>query len=152
MSDKVKARPIHPAAKRARSRNGRRPAAGPGAQLVKACLLAFLLGAGSCVGLLALFALLLTHTPLPLALVRPLAGLAAAAGAAVTGGVLARRMGRGMLLCGLGSGLFYAVCQMAAAFLGNGGLSLAGPDLMLPVALVLGGLLGGSFAALRSVR
>ena len=56
-----------------------------------------------------------------------------------------------MMLCGLGCGAFYAACQIGAAFLYNGQM-LTGNDLMLPVALLLGGVLGGSAAALRAVR
>ena len=49
----------------------------------------FAAGVGLCLLLLALAAFLLTHTPLPLHLVQPMACLAASAGAAVSGFLLA---------------------------------------------------------------
>ena len=58
----------------------------------------FAAGVGLCLLLLALAAFLLTHTPLPLHLVRPMACLAASAGAAVSGFLLAGKSG--------GSGLY----------------------------------------------
>ena len=137
MSDKVKAKPNRAVAKRRRANAGKRPANTP---------------ASLCAALLALFALLLANTPLPLALVRPLACLAASAGAACSGYVLARQTGSRMLLCGLACGAFYAACQLAAVLLRNGGMADPGSDVMLPIALVLSGVLGGSAAALRAAR
>lgn len=152
MSDTVKMRSRSPKAKHTAVRKKRPPAAAPGTRAVKACIFSFAAGVGLCAALLALFALLLANTPLPLTMVRPLACLAAAAGAALSGGLLARQIGRRMMLCGLGCGAFYAVCQIAASFLWSGELPLTGSEAMLPLALLLGGLAGGSAAALRAVR
>lgn len=152
MSDKVKAKPNRAVAKRRRANAGKRPASTPASRAVKACTLSFAAGVALCAALLALFALLLANTPLPLALVRPLACLAASAGAACSGYVLARRTGSRMLLCGLACGAFYAACQLAVVLLRNGGMADPGSDVMLPIALVLGGVLGGSAAALRAAR
>lgn len=60
-------------------------------------LAAFGCGVGSCMLLLAACAFLLTHTALPLGLVRPMACMAAAAGAAVSAAVLAHQCGEKLL-------------------------------------------------------
>ena len=57
-----------------------------------------------------------------------------------------------LLLCGLGCGAFYAVCLMAATLAASGELDWQGANAMLPMALLLGGLLGGALAALRGSR
>ena len=101
---------------------------------------------------LALFAALLANTPLPLTLVRPLACAAASAGAALSGFLLARKLKKQMLLCGLGSGAFWAACQSVAAIAMSGQDLLQGGNLMLPIALLLGGILGGALAAVWAVR
>ncbi len=132
-----------------RPRNGRRTRNTASQQFLRAALLAFAGGTAVCVLLLALFALILAHTPLPLSLVRPLACLGAAAGAAVSGLLLAKKLGKQYLLCGLGCGFFYSVCQIAAAVAAGGALPARSADLMLPVALLLSGTLGGALAALR---
>ena len=56
------------------------------------------------------------------------------------------------VLCGLGCGAFYAVCLLAATLLANGRLDWQGSNAMLPLALLLGGLLGGALTALRAGR
>lgn len=66
--------------------------------------------------------------------------------------VLARRLQKRLLLCGLGCGAFYAVCLLAATLLANGRLDWQGSNAMLPLALLLGGLLGGALTALRAGR
>lgn len=109
----------------------------------------FAAGGGLCLLLLALAAFLLTHTPLPLHLVRPMACLAASAGAAVSGFLLAGKIGRQRFVCGLICGAFYALCLLAAAFLVHGVPSWTRSDAMLPLALLLGGTLGGAFSAIR---
>ena len=78
--------------------------------------------------------------------------MAAAVGAAVSAAVLARRLQKRLLLCGLGCGAFYAVCLLAATLLANGRLDWQGSNAMLPLALLLGGLLGGALTALRAGR
>ena len=60
--------------------------------------------------------------------------------------------GRSAALCGLGCGAFYAVCLLAATLLANGRLDWQGSNAMLPLALLLGGLLGGALTALRAGR
>ena len=117
-----------------------------------ALLLAFGCGVGACMVLLALGAFLLTLTGLPLAAVRPMACMTAAIGAAVSALTLARRLKQRLLLCGLGCGAFYTVCLMAATLAANGELDWQGTNAMLPLALLLGGLLGGALAALRGSR
>ena len=109
----------------------------------------FAAGVGLCLLLLALAAFLLTHTPLPLHLVRPMACLAASAGAAVSGFLLAGKIGRQRLVCGLICGAFYALCLRAAAFLVHGVSSWTRSNAMLPLALLLGGTLGGALSAIK---
>lgn len=116
-----------------------------------ALLLAFGCGVGACILLLALAALLLTHTGLPLTAVRPMACLAAAIGAAVSARVLAGRLKQKLLLCGLGCGAFYTICLLAATLLANGEIDWRG-NAMLSLALLLGGVLGGAVSALREGR
>lgn len=117
-----------------------------------ALLLAFSCGVGVCMLLLALAALLLTLTNLPLSAVRPMACMAASIGVAVSGFVLARRLKEKLLLCGLGCGAFYTVCLLAATLLAGGMPDWQGGNAMLPLALMLGGLLGGAAAALQEGR
>ena len=109
----------------------------------------FAAGVGLCLLLLALAAFLLTHTPLPLHLVQPMACLAASAGAAVSGFLLAGKIGRQRFVCGLICGAFYALCLLAAAFLVHGVPSWTRSDVMLPLALLLGGTLGGALSAIK---
>lgn len=112
----------------------------------------FLAGTGLCLALLALFAFLLTHTPLPLHMVQPMACLAAAAGAALSGYFLANKLARQRLLCGLACGGFYAICLLVAAILVHGIPDWTRSDTMLPVALLLGGTLGGALSAMKEGR
>ena len=84
---------------------------------------------------------------MPLTLVRPLACAAAAAGAFVSAWVFAARVRRQRLLCGLGCGVFYAVCQLTAAWAVNGSLPAGSGALMLPLALLCSGVAGGALAA-----
>ena len=109
-------------------------------------------GVGSCMLLLAACAFLLTHTALPLGLVRPMACMAAAAGAAVSAAVLAHQCREKLLLCGLGCGVFYTVCLLGASLLAGGEVNWQGSNVMLPIALLLGGLLGSAVTALRTNR
>lgn len=141
-----KKKPIHPYGVRRRSVASKPPSWLP------AVLASFAGGVGVCLTLLAAFALLLTYMPVPLTLVRPLACLAAAAGAAVSGLVLARKIGKQLLLCGLGCGVFYGLCQITAATALCGAPPMQGSDMMLSLALLLSGTLGGTLAALRPGR
>lgn len=102
--------------------------------------------------LLAACAFLLTHTALPLGLVRPMACMAAAAGVAVSAAVLAHQCGEKLLLCGLGCGVFYTACLLGASLLAGGEVNWQGSNVMLPIALLLGGLLGSAVTALRTNR
>lgn len=119
---------------------------------IRAVILSFAAGICFCgIGFL-LFAWLLSHTAIPVLLVRPFACIMSAAAAALSGFVLGRKVSRQYLLCGVGVGVFYAVCQLGAAFLSTGFVAQQGSDLMLPLALLLGGTLGGAFAALKAVH
>ena len=124
------------------AKNLRKPKTGIKNPAAAALLLSFGCGVGVCILLLALAAFLLTYTGLPLS----------AVGAAVSAAVLARRLRKRLLLCGLGCGAFYAVCLLAATLLANGRLDWQGSNAMLPLALLLGGLLGGALTALRAGR
>lgn len=119
---------------------------------LRAVLLAFAGGLAVAAALLALFAALLTAAPIPLSAARPMACLGLAAGAAVSGWLLANGIGRAMLLCGLGSGVFYAACDLLAGVLLQGSLTPQQGNAPLLAALLLGGLLGGSLAAVRGKR
>ena len=134
------------------AKNMRKPKTGGKNPAVSALLLSFGCGVGACLLLLALAAFLLTHTGLPLSAVRPMACLAAAVGAAMSAAVLARRLKEKLLLCGLGCGAFYAVRLLVATLLANVRLDWQGSNAMLPLALLLGGLLGGALTALRAGR
>ena len=128
-----------------------RPRSRPRGQNAPAWILVqvFAAGVGLCLLLLALAAFLLTHTPLPLHLVRSMACLAASAGAAISGFLLAGKIGRQRFVCGLICGAFYALCLLAAAFLVHGVPSWTRSDAMLPLALLLGGTLGGALSAIK---
>ena len=125
------------------AKNLRKPKIGVKNPAAAALLLSFGCGVGVCILLLALAAL---------SAVRPMACMAAAVGAAVSAAMLARRLRKRLLLCGLGCGAFYAVCLLAATLLANGRLDWQGSNAMLPLALLLGGLLGGALTALRAGR
>ena len=107
------------------AKNLRKPKIGVKNPAAAALLLSFGCGVGVCILLLAL---------------------------AVSAAVLARRLQKRLLLCGLGCGAFYAVCLLAATLLANGRLDWQGSNAMLPLALLLGGLLGGALTALRAGR
>lgn len=127
-------------------------AAPPSQRLLRILLASFAGGIGVCILLMAILALAFTKMPIPLTLVRPMACLSAAAGSAVSGLLLARGMGKQLLLCGLGCGAFYSVCQLGAALAMTGSLPTQSADFMLPVALLLSGTLGGALAAMRPSR
>ena len=133
------------------AKNLRKPKTGVKNPAVAALLLSFGCGVGVCILLLAC-AFLLTHTALPLGLVRPMACMAAAAGAAVSAAVLSHQCREKLLLCGLGCGVFYTVCLLGASLLAGGEVNWQGSNVMLPIALLLGGLLGSAVTALRTNR
>ena len=148
MSEKTKI--YRPRTRKGTARRSARRTESGGAALLRAAITAFAVGVLVCVLLLALFALLLTHAPLPLTLVRPLSCAAAAFGVFFSGWVFAKRSGRQMLLCGLGCGTFYAACQLSAAWAVNGRVFLGREAWMLPLMLLLSGTAGGALAAVRS--
>ena len=76
----------------------------------------------------------------------------AAAGAALSGALLAGKIGRQRLICGLVCGAFYSLCLLAAAVLAHGVPSWTHSDTMLPLALLLGGTLGGALSAVKEGR
>lgn len=119
--------------------------------VLRAIVVSFVCGVALSGLLLCLFAALLAHTSLPLTLVRPMACAAAAAGVAVSGLLLARQIKKGLLLCGLSCGLFYAICQLVAAWLVQGAFPQSG-DLVLTFALLLSGVFGGALAAVWSAN
>lgn len=121
-------------------------------QMLRAAVLAFCCGAGLCLLLMALFAVLLANTPLPLSMVRPMACAAAAMGVALSGTVFAGCVGRKLLLCGLGCGVFYAACQLVTAFAVHGAAFVQNGGVMLAVVLLMSGTLGGALAAVRAVH
>lgn len=124
----------------------------PAEQMLRAGVLAFGCGVGVSLLLLALFAVLLANTPMPLSMVRPMACAAVAVGAALSGAVFAGRVGCKLLLCGLGCGVFYAACQLVAAFAVYGTAFAQNGGVMLAVVLLMSGTLGGALAAVRAVR
>ena len=65
------------------------------------------------------------------------------------GFLLAGKIGRQRFVCGLICGAFYALCLLAAAFLVHGVPSWTRSDAMLPLALLLGGTLGGALSAIK---
>lgn len=116
---------------------------------VPAFVLAFGCGTGTSLALLAAFAFVLERFSLPLAAVQPMAVAAAWVGAAVSGWVLGSKLGRLRLVCGAGCGLFYCLCLLLAAFVMRGTVALQGAGLAVPVALLLGGIAGGTVSALH---
>lgn len=60
--------------------------------------------------------------------------------------------GEKLLLCGLGCGVFYTACLLGASLLAGGEVTWQGSNVMLPIALLLGGLLGSAVTALRTNR
>lgn len=124
----------------------------PTARPVATAVVSIAAGLLVCIGLFAAFAALLTAAPIPLSAARPLACLGAAVGAAVSGYLMAKSMGRALLLCGLGSGVFYAVCVLLAGAITQGSLERQSADWLLPAALVLGGMFGGALVAVRGQR
>lgn len=138
-------RPAPPRAGRAAGKTTNTP------NWVTAILGAFGCGTGAAILLLAVFAFLSERMSLPVTAVRPLALAAAWCGSAVSGYVLAKGLGKQRLLCGLCSGLFYCLCLLAASFMAAGEVFLEGSNMALPIALLLGGLIGGVVSALRAV-
>lgn len=136
----------------ARTRGHKNNPRNPGSILARAAILSFVCGTALCVMLLCVFSVLLANTPLPLTLVRPFSCVAVAAGVALSGVLFSKQIGRQFLLCGLFCGLFYAVCQLIAAFILQGTDFWRNGSLLLTAVLLMSGLFGGAFAAARAVR
>ncbi len=115
-----------------------------------AILAAFLGGMFTLAALMAAFAFVSERFSLTVAAVRPLALAAAWCASAVSGYILAGRLGQQRLLCGLLCGLFYSACLLLASFLAAGSIDLQGANLALPISLLLGGLVGGLVSAMRA--
>ena len=99
------------------AKNLRKPKIGVKNPAAAALLLSFGCGVGVCILLLALAAFLLTHTVVS---ARSAAyGLygGGSGGRLCPPAMLARRLQKRLLLCGLGCGAFYAVCLLAATLL-----------------------------------
>lgn len=115
-----------------------------------ALILSFLGGVGAGTAFLAVSALLLAKSLLPLSLVEPLACAACGVGAGISGLVLAALLGHQRLLCGLGCGGFYALCLMLATILQGGTLQWNGSTISIAAVLLFGGMFGGALTALRA--
>lgn len=120
-------------------------------RLLGAAVISFLCGAVLILLLLCLFAFLLAHSSLPLTLVRPFACAAAAMGVATSGFIFARKIHQQYLLCGLACGVFYICCQLLAVFLLQGADSLRNGSITLSLVILMSGLFGGAFAAVKAV-
>lgn len=138
-------RSIHPNNRKSNSRN-------PGNPLLGAAVFSFLCGTAVLLLALCTFAFLLAHTPVPLTLVRPFACIAAALGVALSGVIFAQKIGRRFLLCGIVCGLFYAACQLFAAYLLQGVSFVQNGSIMLSIVVLMSGLFGGAFAAAKAVH
>ena len=124
----------------------------PADRLLGAAVFSFLGGIAVILLAMCIFSLLLAHAPVPLTLVRPFACAAAALGVAFSGSLFAKKVGQRFLLCGLVCGLFYAICQLLAAYLLQGNAFLQNGSFLLSVVVLMSGLFGGAFAAARAVR
>lgn len=149
MSNKSKA--VH-VSRSVRTRSRKANARTSGDILVRTAIYSFVCGTALCVLLLCVFSALLANTPIPLTMVRPFSCVAAAAGVALSALLFSRKMGRQFLLCGLLCGLFFAVCQLVAAFILQGTGIWQNGSLLLTAVLLMSGLFGGAFAAARSIR
>ena len=134
------------------AKNLRKPKIGVKNPATAALLLSFGCGVGVCILLLALAAF--SADAYRAAIVRSAAyGLY---GGGSGGGCVRCRAGpadcrKGCCCAGWAAGR-YAVCLLAATLLANGRLDWQGSNAMLPLALLLGGLLGGALTALRAGR
>lgn len=116
-----------------------------------AVLAAFIGGAVVAAVLMGAFAFVSERFSLPAASARPLALAALWCAAAVSGYILAARLGRQRLFCGMMCGVFYCACLLLASWLYAGCVDLDGANMALPVSLLLGGIVGGIVSAIRAV-
>lgn len=119
-----------------------------GQNLVWVVVRAFLGGFVATLILLVIGAAAFARFPIPGELVRPVACTIAGVGAALSGMLLAKGIGRQRLLCGLASGAFYSLCIAGASAL-KGGFAFEQRAIALICMLLLTGMLGGTLTALR---
>lgn len=119
-----------------------------GRNLVWVVVRAFLGGFAATLILLMIGAAAFARFPIPGDLVRPVACTIAGVGAAFSGMLLAKGIGRQRLLCGLASGAFYSLCIAGASAL-KGGFAFEQRAIALICMLLLTGMLGGTLTALR---
>lgn len=119
-----------------------------GQNLVWVIVRAFLGGFVTTLILLMIGAAAFARFPIPGDLVRPVACTIAGVGAALSGMLLAKGIGRQRLLCGLASGAFYSLCIAGASAL-KGGFAFEQREIALICMLLLTGMLGGTLTALR---
>ena len=119
-----------------------------GRNLVWVVVRAFLGGFAATLILLMIGAAAFARFPIPGDMVRPVACTIAGVGAAVSGMLLAKGIGRQRLLCGLASGVFYSLCIAGASAL-KGGFVFEQRAIALICMLLLTGMLGGTLTALR---
>lgn len=117
-------------------------------RLLKAVLQAILAGAGALLLLLAAGAAIFLAFPLPDTAIRPAACLILGVSTAVSGMILATRVGRQRLLCGLGSGVFFSLCLVLASA-ATGSFVLNQNCIALICVSVCCGMFGGAATALR---
>lgn len=119
-----------------------------GRNLVWVVVKAFLGGFAATLILLMIGAAAFARLPIPGDLVRPVACTIAGVGAAFSGMLLAKGIGRQRLLCGLASGVFYSLCIAGASAL-KGEFAFEQRAIALVCMLLLTGMLGGTLTALR---
>lgn len=119
-----------------------------GRNLVWVVVRAFLGGFAATLILLMIGAAAFARFPIPGDMVRPVACTIAGVGAALSGMLLAKGIGRQRLLCGLASGAFYSLCIAGASAL-KGGFVFEQRAIALICMLLLTGMLGGTLTALR---
>ena len=119
-----------------------------GQNLVWVVVRSFLGGFGATLILLMIGAAAFARFPIPGDLVRPVACTIAGVGAALSGMLLAKGIGRQRLLCGLASGAFYSLCIAGASAL-KGRFVFEQRAIALICMLLLTGMLGGTLTALR---
>lgn len=119
-----------------------------GQNLVWVVVRAFLGGFAATLILLLIGATAFARFPIPGDLVRPVACTIAGVGAAFSGMLLAKGIGRQRLLCGLASGAFYSLCIAGASAL-KGEFAFEQRAIALVCMLLLTGMLGGTLTALR---
>ncbi len=119
-----------------------------GRNLVWVVVRAFLGGFAATLILLMIGAAAFARLPIPGDLVRPVACTIAGVGAAFSGMLLAKGIGRQRLLCGLASGVFYSLCIAGASAL-KGEFAFEQRAIALVCMLLLTGMLGGTLTALR---